>query len=454
MDKVRSLVAQRDFVAADRLLNALLAAHPEHAAALHVKAVMLNMQGQSLEALPLMQRSLQQEPNDAGRWNDYGIVLAKLDRCDDAIAAYQRSITLAGETPAAANAYNNLGRLQRATNPGAAEQAFRRATALNPGFAQAWYNLSQVLKQLGRISEGVDAWARATVLAPQNAPTEHHARALVHLGRTKEAIALYRAWLKREPGNPLAKHHLEALLKPETAVRASDAYVETVFDGFAASFDETLALLGYRAPSLIRDALSAIHPHADARLSIADAGCGTGLCGPLVAPWANKLVGFDLSGGMIEQAQARGVYAQLHKAELVQYLAAHPAEFDVVVCADTLCYFAGLLEPLAAACIALRPGGYLVFTVEAVDTTDNTHRLLPSGRYAHSHAHIVATAASAGFAVYAVKNEKLREEAGQAVQGWLVTLARPFVVVNPECTTTHPVPVMAQGGASLRRPPP
>ena len=425
LEKARSLVGQGDFVTASRLLNTLLAERPDNAAALHVKAVMLNMQGQATEALPLIERSLQLESNDAGRWNDYGIVLAKLERSDDAIAAYERSIALAGETVAAANAYNNLGRLHRERSPALAEQAFCRATKLNPGFAQAWYNLSQVLPELGRIAEGVDAWAQATVLAPQNAPTEHHARALVHLGRTKEAIALYRAWLNREPGNPLVKHHLEALLKPETAVRASDAYVETIFDGFASTFDEKLALLGYRAPNLIQGALSAIHPIADARLSIADAGCGTGLCGPLVLPWACRLVGFDLSGGMIEQARARGVYGELHKAELAQYLAAHPVEFDVVVCADTLCYFAGLVEPLSAAFAALRSGGHMVYTVESVDTTADMHRLLPSGRYAHSHAHVMASAASAGFTVHTVTREKLREEAGRAVDGWLVTLKRP-----------------------------
>jgi predicted TPR repeat methyltransferase len=128
---------------------------------------------------------------------------------------------------------------------------------------------------------------------------------------------------------------------------------------------------------------------------------------------------------VIELAKARGVFGELHKAELAQYLAAHPAEFDVVVCADTLCYFAGLVEPLSAAFAALRPGGHMVYTVESVVTTADMHRLLPSGRYAHSHAHVMASAASASFTVHAVTREKLREEAGQAVQGWLVTLKLP-----------------------------
>ena len=50
---------------------------------------------------------------------------------------------------------------------------------------------------------------------------------------------------------------------------------------------------------------------ADARLSpakaldILDAGCGTGLCGPLLAPYARRLVGVDLSDGMLKHAREK-----------------------------------------------------------------------------------------------------------------------------------------------------
>ena len=36
-----------------------------------------------------------------------------------------------------------------------------------------------------------------------------------------------------------------------------------------------------------------------------DAGCGTGLCGPLIAPHARRLVGVDLSGQMLAHARER-----------------------------------------------------------------------------------------------------------------------------------------------------
>ena len=72
-----------------------------------------------------------------------------------------------------------------------------------------------------------------------------------------------------------------------------------------------------------------------------DAGCGTGLCGPLVAPYARRLTGVDLSAGMLAQAKEKNVYDELFKVELTEYLRDHTEAFDLIVSADTLVYSAG-----------------------------------------------------------------------------------------------------------------
>ena len=87
--------------------------------------------------------------------------------------------------------------------------------------------------------------------------------------------------------------------------RASDAFVEKTFDSFAASFDSKLAKLQYRAPALVAEMLADSDLEASKTLDVLDAGCGTGLCGPLIAPYARRLVGVDLSARMLAQAQAR-----------------------------------------------------------------------------------------------------------------------------------------------------
>lgn len=422
----RSLLGSGRWPEAEHLLQMMLSASPEQPGALHLMGALRAAQGRPIEALPLLQRAIELVPDEPGRWNDLGNALAKLGRFDETMAAYERSAQLAGNTPAGADAHNNLGRMH--TKEGRKDEAqrhFRLATELRPNFAHAWYNLAQSLYALNKIEEGTIACARAITIAPEHAARESVARALVHLGRTDDAVAHYRQWLSEDPGNPVVQHHLSALLAGhEKPARASDAYVETLFDRFADSFDAQLARLEYHAPTLVCDALQRDYPVPCAELIIADAGCGTGLCGPLLRPWAKHLCGFDLSGGMLAKAGQREVYDELHKAELVAFLLSHPRVFDVVISADTLCYFGDIDQALVAFRCSLRQYGRAVFTVEASDDNDELpYRLLSSGRYSHRREYVIAAAQSAGLALADMTRVPLRSEAGKSVMGWLVTVA-------------------------------
>ena len=197
-------------------------------------------------------------------------------------------------------------------------------------------------------------------------PEARRLLAIAHctLGEIDKAVEVFEEWLEEEPDSPIARHMLAACSGQDVPARASDAYVEETFDSFAASFDSKLAQLSYRAPELVAEMLADSGVGASKSLAVLDAGCGTGLCGPLVAPYAHRLVGVDLSAPMIAQARARNVYDELVKSELTAFLSESTGEFDVIVSADTLVYF-GLLEDVAAASEnALRPGGRLIFTVE------------------------------------------------------------------------------------------
>src|SRR5439155_27388275 len=123
---------------------------------------------------------------------------------------------------------------------------------------------------------------------------------------------------------------------------------------------------------------------------ILDAGCGTGLCGEHVRPFARRLVGVDLSLEMLKRAGVRKLYDDLILGELTAFVGAAPAAWDLVVSADTLVYFGDLAPVMAAALRGLRPGGHLVFTVDRASEAEAPLglRIIPHGGYSHTGADV------------------------------------------------------------------
>jgi predicted TPR repeat methyltransferase len=412
---------------AEVALTDLLRRWPEQPDALHFLGVLRHTQGRSDEGVALIRQALQLVPNHVGAWNNLGNVLVESQRLTEAVDAYRSGVAAAPAHPAAADALSNLAVVHRKRLQWSeSEAACREALALRPDFVEAWYNLSQALMGQGKVRDGLLANSKAITLSPRHLQARDQViRALVLQGEREQAATLYREWLAEDPGNPVVQHQLAACLGENQPERASDAYIEQVFDSFARSFDAKLEKLDYRAPQLVADALRQVAGAPQAALDIVDAGCGTGLCGPLLRPWARKLAGCDLSVGMLTQARSRGVYDQLHKAELVYYMDTQPEQFDAVVSADTLCYFGGLRAPVAAARRCLRSGGWLIFTVEALPDGDALpHKLQTSGRYTHAGAYLRSTLADAGFGEIELRAEMLRQEASLPVAGWLVTARR------------------------------
>ena len=413
--------------AADAALAAVLERWPGQPDAMHFQGILRHAQGRSDAGIELIRRAIAAMPAQPGPWNNLGNVLVECGRLDEAMQAYEAAVAVGGQRPEAADALNNLGTMHRKRGqPVEAEARYRAAIAMRPDFGDAWYNLSLALMSQGRLHEALVANGRAITSWPRHLQARDQViRALLLLGEREQAAGLYREWLAEEPDNPVVQHQLAACLGETPPARASDAYVEQVFDSFARSFDAKLESLQYRAPALVAEALARALPGAQRQFDIADVGCGTGLVGPRVREWARQLVGCDLSQGMLRQAKARGVYDLLHKAELVHYLRSQPGAFDVVVSADTLCYFGALDGVASAASTALRPGGRLVFTVEALPEGDDApHRLGTSGRYAHAAPYLCEALAAAGLDVEALDSVVLRSEAGRPVAGWLVVARR------------------------------
>jgi predicted TPR repeat methyltransferase len=406
--------------AAEELYQRVFEAAPNHPRALHYAGVLAHQQGRHDEAIALIERSLALSPDLADGYSNLGIALQSAGRLDAGIEAYRRAIALdAGH----ANAHSNLGVLLRATgHPADAEAAYRTAIQLNPDHIDAYTNLGILLNGLSRTEEAAACFCKVITLRPKHREARK-LLALAHctLGDTDEAVRIFEEWLGEEPDDPIARHMLAACTGRDVPSRASNGFVVRTFDSFAASFESKLQRLSYRAPALVAAMLEepGLEPARDR--DVLDAGCGTGLCGPRVAPYARRLVGVDLSSGMLAQAKEKGVYDELVTAEQTEFLHGHRASFDLIVSADTLVYFGDLSEVFAAIAGALRPNGMAVFTLEqlAGGTAGAGYRLGWHGRYAHTQAYVEGLLAGVGLQP-AVAFAELRTEAGAPVPGLVV----------------------------------
>ena len=378
-------------------------------------------------------------------------------RRDDAAAErlVTEAISVATDPMVLASLHNDLGNMRlEAGDPAAAVAAYESSLAVHPADAPTWANLATALRLAGDPVRAGEAGLRTLELEGESslgrAAVTAAVLALTADGDQVRALELVRRWVRVDPDHPGARHRLAALGGLPPPDRAPDDYVETLFDATAEAFDPHLAGLGYRAPELVADRVAAVLGRPAAELDVADLGCGTGLVGALVRPWARTLVGCDLSVNMLRLAQVRGCYDVLHRAELSAFLRAEPTAYDVVVGADTLCYLGDLGPTTTAAGWALRPGGVLVATVERLVDTVGDWRLTSSGRYAHGEEYLRSVCLAAGLEHVEVTRVHLRLEAGVPVEGLLWSARRPVTGSGPITAGEGPGETSGQGATTAR----
>lgn len=426
--QVAILLQKNDqLVEADAVYRRVLEMAPNHPDALHYSGVLAHQQGRIDDAIRLVEKSLQVQPEYADWHSNLGIMLQAQGKLEEAGVAYRRAIAL---NPEHANAHSNLGVILRLTgHPEESEAAYRKAIAIYPQHIDAYHNLGILLNGLKRTQEAVECFCKVIVLRPHH-PEARRMLALAHcaLGQVDEAIKIFKEWVAEEPDNPIAQHMYAACTGDNVPERASDRFVERTFDTFAQSFETKLAILHYRAPKLVAVMVEDAWPSPAATLDVLDAGCGTGLCGPLIREHARTLTGIDLSDGMLAQAREKAIYDLLIKAELTEFLQTHPASYDLIVSADTLCYFGRLDVVCRAAADALRSGGRFVFTVEHEKerTGEPGFYLKLHGRYSHARDYIDRLLREVGLTPEIAESD-LRMESGVPVAGLVVRATKAAV---------------------------
>jgi predicted TPR repeat methyltransferase len=411
---------------AETALREALARSPGFPAALHLLGLIRHARGDVVEAVALLERAVREGPIDADAWRNLGNLCVESGDLPRADACFREVLR---HRPADVAARGNLATLlDRVERTDEAIDELRELLRRRPGETGALCLLARLLRKQRRHEEEVAIGHELVRLCPDDGG---HRAALSRsyflwfdaVDRAPEqARRVLDAWIAFDPDDPVARH-MDAAHSGgrEVPARASNAYVERHYDEFAATFDAVLGSLGYRGPELVAEALRLADPTPRASLSVADLGCGTGACGPLVRPWTRRLWGVDLSQKMLDEARKRRVYDELVQREMAAFLQKKPAAFDLVVCADALIYTGDLGPLFAALSRALAPGGLFIATAEVDEGEGSTFRLSRTGRYVHGAEYVVACLERAGLAVERRTKAELRREFATVVQALVVT---------------------------------
>ncbi|HTH97177.1 MAG TPA: methyltransferase domain-containing protein [Stellaceae bacterium] len=271
----------------------------------------------------------------------------------------------------------------------AAAELLLGALELTPQWAMGWFRLGEMQQAAGASDLAAQAWRVSLQLDPTD----------------RQGAALYLQLIGKAPAS-------DAL---------PSAFVETLFDHYAGSFDESLVdKLGYRLPELLDQAIRTARP---GRFPLAlDLGCGTGLMGQRLRPIAGRLEGYDISTGMLKRARAKGVYDFLGKADLQDFSYAGP-KAELVTVADVFIYVGALDGMVKTIAGLLAEDGLLAFSVERLSGSGD-FVLLSSRRYAHSETYVREILAANGFSILSLETTVIRQDRREPVDGLVVVAGK------------------------------
>jgi len=382
--------ARGDLDMAERLYRRVLKLRPGDANALNLLSVAARQRGDLVAALALSAQALSRMPQSPVFLASRGATLAEAGQLDEAVATFRAALA---QRPSDATTLRNLGQALCAKGDAAtAIPILTQATRLAPEAAEPWLSLAHALREVGDAAGAVAATTRLLALPAVPPSIAEQARFL-----------------------------MAALGAAATPGRAPAPYVRDLFDQYATRFDADLeGRLGYQTPKLIAALLQTqgILPNGERR--VLDLGCGTGLSGVVLKPFARRLEGLDLSPRMLAQARQRGLYDALHEADLLEWLPQHSAAFDLIAAADVLNYLGDLAPAFGALAKALRPTGHTVFSLEVGEGPP--FALGPGLRYRHDPEHVLALARASGLTPAGQVRAVLRYEQGAPVAGLLLLL--------------------------------
>src|SRR3990167_2269745 len=293
----------------------------------------------------------------------------------------------------------------------------------NPWF-ETYYNLGVLFMMKDKLQDAISYFNKAIEINPNDVATQ------INLGNVylkknipTEALTYYEKANSLKPNDAEILHILSALQQKEIPNTAPAEYITHLFDQYAPYYDLHLTkALKYDSPEKILRALQLEYPEfSELKSIILDLGCGTGLCGALFKPYAQKLIGVDLSENMLVAAKYKQIYDELIKDDITRALTRF-SNIDLILAADVFTYCGDLELTFKNAFTALKNKGLFIFTVEK--TAEKPFILQTSIRYAHSKSYLTSLATKHHFEIVQFDNIVLRNQQNKPVEGYLVFLKK------------------------------
>ncbi len=172
----------------------------------------MQQRGRPIEALKLIGQALAVNARVPAAYANFGLVLAVLERHEEAVAAYERAIAL---KPDYAESFNGRGNALRALERrDEALDSYAQALALKPEFPEALNNRGNALLELGRPEDALQSYAQALACRPGYADAlVNRGKCLIALKRGDEALASFDRALALAPAHAAALKERGHLLR-------------------------------------------------------------------------------------------------------------------------------------------------------------------------------------------------------------------------------------------------
>lgn len=302
-----------------------------------------------------------------------------------------------------------------------------------PNNIEYLYNTGIAQMGLGHIQDAIKLFDEVLILDNKHFGALSNMAAIkMRMNDRNSALTLLERAIVVEPDNKTTKFMLRALKNKHTEIEPCKEYAQDLFDHYALYYDKHMQdTLKYNIPQKLWELLNKL-AISDDGLEIfraLDLGCGTGLCGSILRPFAKYLLGVDISEKMLQIARSQNIYDKLIASDILDFLEkdvnlasiSEPLEFDsspqglysqnlynLIVAADVLPYFGSLQDLFSKIKNRLGSGGIFIFTTEI--SQDKSWKIQESMRFCHSKVYILELCESLGYEIIYMNEIQARKQ--------------------------------------------